>query len=86
MGCGRRQQQHGCLGWQPRLHGGRNSGPLVEFGLEMSKLEYGKGEELKDESRGSRLFDKEDGGAGAKRGGATTTTMTTKTVTTGGGC
>jgi hypothetical protein len=38
----------------------------------MSKLpyiEYGKGEELKDESRGSRLFNKEDEGVGAKRGG-----------------
>ncbi len=35
----------------------------------MSKLESGKGKELKDESRGSRLFDEEDGGAGAKRGG-----------------
>ncbi len=35
----------------------------------MSKLEYGKGKELKDESRGSRLFDEEDRGAGAKRGG-----------------
>jgi hypothetical protein len=35
----------------------------------MSKLEYGKGKELEDESRGLRLFYKEDGGAGAKRGG-----------------
>jgi hypothetical protein len=35
----------------------------------MTKLEYGKGEELEDESRGSRLFDEEDGEAGAKRGG-----------------
>ncbi len=43
---------------------GGNSGPLVKFGLEMSKLEYGKGKELKlkDESRGLRLFDEEDRG------------------------
>jgi hypothetical protein len=35
----------------------------------MSKLEYGKGKELEDELCGSRLFDKEDGGVGAKRRG-----------------
>jgi hypothetical protein len=49
--------------------GGGNSSPLVKFRLETSKLEYGKGKELEDESRSSRLFDKEDGGAGTKRGG-----------------
>jgi hypothetical protein len=52
----------------------------------MSKLEYVKGEELKDELHGSRLFDEEDRGVGAKRGGTTAMMMTTKTVTTGGGC
>jgi hypothetical protein len=42
---------------------------LVEFGLEMSELEYGKGKDLENKLDGLRLFDEEDGGAGAKRGG-----------------
>ena len=33
----------------------------------MAELEYSEGEELKDESHDLRLFDKEDGGAGADR-------------------
>ena len=33
----------------------------------MAKLECGEGNELKDKLHDSRLFDKEDGGAGAKR-------------------
>ncbi len=52
----------------------------------MSKLEYGKGEELEDELRCLMLFDKEDGRGAPREGGATMTAMTTKTVTTGGGC
>ena len=39
-------------------YGGNHDGSLVKFGLEM---------ELKDELQDSRLFNKEDGGAGAKR-------------------
>jgi hypothetical protein len=69
VGRGRQQQQRGRLGRQQRVRGEGDSGSLVEFGLEMSALEYGKGEELEDESHGLRLFDGEDGGAGAKRGG-----------------
>ena len=38
-----------------------------EFGFEMPELEYGEGDELEDVSHDSRLFDDEDGGAGAER-------------------
>ena len=47
--------------------GGHVGESLVEFGLEMSELEYGEGDELEDMPHDSRLFDEEDGGAGAER-------------------
>jgi hypothetical protein len=39
-----------------------------EFGFEMPELEYGEGDELEDvsHSHDMRLFDDEDGGAGAE--------------------
>ncbi len=43
---GRRRQQCGRLEQQRRVRGEGDSGSLVKFGLEMSELEYGKGEEL----------------------------------------
>jgi hypothetical protein len=42
-------------------------GSLVKFGLEMAKLEYGEGNELKDELHDLLLFDKEDKRVGAER-------------------
>ena len=48
-------------------YGGNRDGSLVEFRLKMAELEYGEGNELKDKLHDSRLFDKEDGVAGAKR-------------------
>jgi hypothetical protein len=69
VGRGHQQQQHGRLGRQQRVRGEGDSGSLVVFGLKMSELEYGKGEELEDKLHGLRLFNEEDGGAGTKRGG-----------------
>ncbi len=69
MGHGRQQQQRDRLGRRQPVRGEGDSGSLIEFGLKMSELEYGKGEGLEDESHGLRLFDEEDGGVGTKRGG-----------------
>ena len=57
VGCGRQQQQRGRLGQQQRVRGEGDSGSLIEFGLKMSELEYGKGEELEGKLHGLRLFD-----------------------------
>ena len=47
-------------------YSGNCDGSLVKFGLKMAELKYGEGNELKDKLHDSRLFNKEDGGAGAK--------------------